>query len=155
MYNFTYTDAMVKQGNPLCFAVQVYAIADKYGIKELQDLAAAKFKGKFIVKDNIEELTNAIALVNDMTNPADPTLWNILLPVVRDNIRTLLEDDTFKDFIFEMKDFTIKLLSTWNATSKNAKNDTFKTTGLSDSALQRMGEAYGKAIHDRAFAGRG
>lgn len=100
----------------LHFAITVYAIADKYEVKELQAQAANVVSKNFSYEDNIDELMETIALVDKVTNIRDDTLWNIIIPVVREHLDDLLQSTAFVDFLFETREFTVKLIKTlWAA----------------------------------------
>lgn len=100
MYNHTYQLKAV--GSALHFAVKACGIADKYEVLELRELATAKFKSFFEVHNvNYEELMDAITLVHGLG--ADQALWDIVLQVLKKNIKAVFQNREFKDFILESK----------------------------------------------------
>ena len=94
----------------MSFAVKVYAIADKYQVSQLQHLAVQRFKNVCHPKVDIDDFITAITLIDECTNPNDPTLWQIVLPAIKNNM-SLLESDKFRELISEMKDLNFKLLA--------------------------------------------
>ena len=58
----------------MTFAVTLCALADKYDVPKLRDLAARKFKAVCKTTD-VEELMTTINLVGQLSHPKDRTLW--------------------------------------------------------------------------------
>ena len=110
LYNFTYTDASRGEDSVMAFAVKVYAVADKYDVAQLQSTAAQRFKNGCATTD-VVDFIKTVYLIDELTNPRDKTLWDIVLPVIKANVTTLLLPPKFQALIFDMKHLNLKLLS--------------------------------------------
>jgi hypothetical protein len=114
IYNLTYKECIAAGDNAMTFAVKVYAVADKYDVKGLQHQAASKLKNVLDPNKNIKDFVAAIKEVDESTNPADPTLWNIAISAIKANITMLRKHNEFLDLVFERKALNVKLLSELN-----------------------------------------
>ncbi|KAK3711122.1 hypothetical protein LTR37_009909 [Vermiconidia calcicola] len=119
-YNFVYDDSFLGHGSSMSLPVKVYAIADKYEVPQLQAMAAGKLKKVCDPRNDIEDFVSTIYLIDQNTNPEDRTLWNIVLPVIKDNIDYLIESEQFQALVFEMKDLNLSLLSLLGKSSGSA-----------------------------------
>ncbi|KAK3711117.1 hypothetical protein LTR37_009904 [Vermiconidia calcicola] len=104
LYNFVYCDSFIEGNKAISFAVKVYAIADKYQVEDLQALAAQRFKNGY------RDFIATIALIEENTNPEVRTLWDIIIPAIKNNITYLLTSDQFQRLVFEQKDLCLSLL---------------------------------------------
>lgn len=106
-YNNTYDDSSRGEHQAVqTFTVHVYAIADKYDVPQLQQLAAQKFGKVCAPVSDIDDFIAALCAVDGATNPADNTLWKVVLPIIEKNISYLLQHEQFKavvDSIPELK----------------------------------------------------
>ena len=94
----------------MTFPVRVYAIADKYQVFKLQKLAASKFEHVCDPSDDLHDFIAAVHVVDECTNPTDRTLWNVLIPKVKNNIAYLLGAPEFRALIDDMPQLKFDLL---------------------------------------------
>jgi len=96
LYTFDYDDGIkfADSMEPLSFNTHVYAIADKYDIHELKELAKDKFEG--LVKEQWKEdaFPEALRAVYETTPVTDRGLRDIAAQVAYDNITELMSDDS-------------------------------------------------------------
>ncbi|KAK3684701.1 hypothetical protein LTR37_020031 [Vermiconidia calcicola] len=145
-YNFVYDDSFLGHGSSLSLPVKVYAIADKYEVPQLQTMAAGKLKKVCDPHKDIEDFVSTIYLIDQNTNPEDRTLWNIVLPVIKNNIHYLLESEQFQTLIFEMKDLNLSLLSLLNRSSGSAP-PTVLTGGVTSAEEDEDYDGASQIIH--------
>ncbi|KAK4545961.1 hypothetical protein LTR36_002525 [Oleoguttula mirabilis] len=101
-YTFTYTDNSRPPTEPLsAFTIRIYAIADKYDVPPLRDLAAQKLRSVCQPATNLDDYISAIQTADELTNPKDTTLWEILIPKMIENIGVLLADPRSREVITE------------------------------------------------------
>ena len=111
-YHFTYDDSSRGEHQAIqTFTVHVYAIADKYNVPRLQQLAAQKFGKVCDPVSDIDDFITALCAVDGATNPADSTLWNITLPIIENNVSYLLQHNSFKAVVDSMPDLKWGLIS--------------------------------------------
>jgi len=111
IYHDNYDDSFAGEGSTMCFAVRVYAIADKYEVTKLQSLAADKLKSLSKKPKDHPEFIAALNLINGCTNPNDSTLDDIVLPQIKKNLTTLLQLDDFKEHVLDNRALNLELLS--------------------------------------------
>ena len=75
-----------------------------------------------------------IRQIDTYTNPMDATLWDIALPVIKGNIKTLLQHREFKELVFEMEDLTVTLLSMLAPSDSGTSATASKTIGNAQAA---------------------
>ena len=95
----------------MSFAVKVFAIADKYDLHQLQNLAAQKFKQFCNPRIDLEDFLSAVSLIEENTPLNDNTLRNYVITMTKRDMVFLLNDDRAKNFILGMPDLTLELLS--------------------------------------------
>ncbi|KAH9839621.1 Broad-Complex, Tramtrack and Bric a brac [Teratosphaeria destructans] len=77
------------------FAVRVYACADKYDVPSLRAMAASVLK-KRVARiadpkgEGLEEFLETIRSVEALTSETDATLWEIVVPRIRENLGALM-----------------------------------------------------------------
>ncbi|KAK4625353.1 hypothetical protein CLAFUW4_06474 [Fulvia fulva] len=106
LYNFTWCPSMVEPTQ----VVAVYQLADKYLVPPLYQLAASRFKQACDPKGNTETFIDAIDAVLESTAPGDDTLWNIVFPMIKQNMRLLTKNASFVDLLQKHEDLNIRLL---------------------------------------------
>jgi hypothetical protein len=90
------------------FLVHVYALADKYDLPPLRSLVAQRLGEVCDPTTEIDEFVALLRVVDACT--AERTLWDILLPKVRVNIKLLLKEESFQELVMEMPSLTLPLL---------------------------------------------
>jgi len=157
-YSFVYDDSSRQLTQSLsAFAVHVYAIADKYDVKPLQDLATQKLKNVCNPVTNVEDYIAAVDAVDELTSPKDGTLWGIIIPKTIANIGFLLGTTRAKELILGTEALNVALLkrlgraNTGHNDDEDARDDEeqdeygssgyvpFSTGGLSFGGGRRLG----------------
>lgn len=110
-YNFVYNDSFENTTTAMSFAIKVYALADKYDVPQLQALAAQRLSKVCDPNKDMDDFLNIICLIDGLTNPADSTLWHIVIPKIKTNIGVLLQSEEFMALVLKMKDLNFKLLA--------------------------------------------
>ncbi|KAK4893938.1 hypothetical protein LTR27_007744 [Elasticomyces elasticus] len=83
------------------FTVLIYAIADKYDVPGLRDLAAAKLTRILVpVQYSVKLFCAALIAIDEYT--ADNTLWDIVVPKILTNISWLVNCEEFFELVQEM-----------------------------------------------------
>lgn len=110
------------EGNPaieepgLLNNVLVYAIAEKYHIPELKELAKTKFlsqANRLMSADSLmlsDTFPEVITTVYKSTPESDRGLRNIVSRICVKHVRTLIEKEAFKDVIRKIGDFGVDVL---------------------------------------------
>ncbi|KAK5706182.1 hypothetical protein LTR97_001169 [Elasticomyces elasticus] len=91
--------------------VHAYAIADKYDVPGLQLLATYRLAE--IVNFESHELhfaISAVRTISECTTESDSTLWDVVVPKVRKQLRWLAGDDSFLKLLREVPELNKKLL---------------------------------------------
>lgn len=111
LYNFALPDFQPdsSRSHPT-FAVRIYAIADKYDVEALRNVATQRLS-KIIDPDNVESFVDTVQLVNEVSNPRDTSLWDIVTPHMTRNIIPLLRQDAFKEMLRELPELNDDLLA--------------------------------------------
>ncbi|RMY54279.1 hypothetical protein D0865_04810 [Hortaea werneckii] len=111
LYNFTLPESTSSDSRSKpAFAVRLYAIADKYNVEPLRDMAAQRLR-KTVDVYAVPTFVEAIRMVDELTPPSDKTLWKIVLPLMTGNITFLLGDRDFKDLLQDMPQLMYELLA--------------------------------------------
>ncbi|KAI7371248.1 hypothetical protein KC354_g724 [Hortaea werneckii] len=92
------------------FAVRLYAIADKYNVEPLRDMAAQRLR-KTIDVHAVPAFVEAVRMIDELTPPSDKTLWKIVLPHMTGNITFLLGQQDFRDLLQDMPQLMYELLA--------------------------------------------
>lgn len=92
--------------------MRVYAIADKYDVKPLQDLAAQRLENVcYAASDHdVDDYIAAVQAIDELTNPRDVTLWGIIIPKTISNIGYLLSNTKAKEVILGTETLNVALL---------------------------------------------
>ncbi|KAK3624218.1 hypothetical protein LTR56_021154 [Elasticomyces elasticus] len=91
--------------------VRAYAIAAKYDVPGLQLLAARRLAE--MIKFDRDELQAAILgvrAISGCTSESDFTLWDVIIPKVREQLGWLADDDSFVKLLQEVPELNNKLL---------------------------------------------
>lgn len=111
LYKSVYTNYTCDIDMPYSvFAVHIYAIADKYGVDALREKAAERLSGNPFSDVYYDDLVGVLRAIEECTNPKDTTLWDIVLPKVKDNINLLLKDEDFTNLICEKPEINLRIL---------------------------------------------
>lgn len=107
MYRFDYDGSGNDQGrvSPMLFNVQVYGIADKYGILALKSVAKEKFDKAVRTCWDMDDFAHVITEIYSSTPPTDRGLRGIVVDVAHEHIRALLEKDDFRGVLEETAGF--------------------------------------------------
>lgn len=109
MYHFTLDiTERPKTSGPWTFLVHVYALADKYDVPPLRQLAARRLNDVCDPTKDIDEFAAVIRVTDACT--VESTLWDILLLKAKANITMLLEDESFQELVMETPSLTLPLL---------------------------------------------
>ncbi|KAI6843921.1 hypothetical protein KC340_g412 [Hortaea werneckii] len=111
LYNFTLPESTSRDSRSKpAFAVRLYAIADKYNVEPLRDMAAQRLR-KTIEVHAVPAFVEAIRMVDELTPPSDKTLWKIVVPFMTGNITFLLGQQDFRDLLQDMPQLMYELLA--------------------------------------------
>ncbi len=103
--------------------VLVYAMADKYDIEPLKELAKEKFGKLMSAKWPHHDLVSILTSVYETTPASDKGLRSILNNVCKKHVKEILEDPNMQLFMEENGDFTLDLLkgvsNKWGTTLNN------------------------------------
>ncbi|KAI7233407.1 hypothetical protein KC343_g7734 [Hortaea werneckii] len=111
LYNFTLPESTSSDSRSKpAFAVRLYAIADKYNVEPLRDMAAQRLRKTIDVRA-VPAFVEAVRMVDELTPPTDKTLWKIVLPLMTGNITFLLGDQDFRDLLQDMPQLMYELLA--------------------------------------------
>lgn len=94
----------------MTFTVKVYAIADYYDVKKLQDFAAKRLNKVCDPTRDLDDFVRCISLINAGTQGSDRTLWDIVIPKIKENITFLLGTEAFKELIEQIPQLKFDLL---------------------------------------------
>jgi hypothetical protein len=86
----------------------VYALADKYDVAPLRTLVVGHLNRICEHVGPVDDFVAFLRVVNTCT--ADNTLWDILLPKIKINIKTLLKHESFQELVIELPCLTLPLL---------------------------------------------
>lgn len=106
-HDIAYSSVFGAQG---IFSVNMYAIADKYDVPSLRKNAASQLNAFCNPDWVMDDFIAAVRAIDDLTNPEDATLWDVVLPKVQKNLGLLLEKELFKELVFDKPDFTFRFL---------------------------------------------
>lgn len=120
LYNFTLrenTDSSA--GSASSHFVHVYAIADKYDVPHLCTLAKLRLQKTFNTHTALADHADFIETVRavDEYTPhslglkGEHGLWAVVLPVMKSNMATLLQNAAFKELLLELPDLNFRLLA--------------------------------------------
>ena len=84
---------------------QVYAIAEKYNIKSIKDLACEKFQTAAYRDWNSPYFPVTIGFVYRSTPPSDRGLHDIVVKLSKDHLKSLLARPEFESIMEEYGDF--------------------------------------------------
>lgn len=103
MYRFDYDGSGNDQGrvSPMLFNVQVYGIADKYGILALKSVAKEKFDKAVRTCWDMDDFAHVITEIYSSTPSTDRGLRDTVVDVAHEHIRALLEKDDFRGVLEE------------------------------------------------------
>jgi speckle-type POZ protein len=122
MYTFDYDGSGInkERASPMIFNVEVYSIADKYGVLALKSRAKEKFDR--IVKTcwDIDDFAHAITEVYSSTPSTDRGLRDTVIEVARNNISTLLEKKDFRSVLEETVGFAADVTQLMNRNQKRS-----------------------------------
>ena len=90
--------------------LQVYVIADKYGIPLLKKKAAQRFKKEFANAELSLETINVIRGVYSMTIPQDRALRDIVIAQIWSEVQYWITDERFMEMARSESDFSADLL---------------------------------------------
>ena len=101
--------------NPLDFNVGMYAIADKYDVSLLKDLAEMKFSAALLKYNStmIQHLVKAIKVIYTTTLNSDRRLRQCLFPVLKTEGQSLRKDKQIEELLrsgFADGDFTMDMI---------------------------------------------
>jgi len=97
----------------------VYAIADKYDVPHLRTLAKLRIQKTFNGQTSLQDHADLIDTVRavDECSPhrfslgGEDGLWAVMLPVMKSNIVSLLQDEAFKEMLLELPYLNFRLLA--------------------------------------------
>ncbi|KAK3636858.1 hypothetical protein LTR56_013969 [Elasticomyces elasticus] len=91
--------------------VRVYGIADKYGVPGLQ-LLATHHLAEIITFDRpeLQSAITAVRTISGCTSEFDSTLWDVIIPKVREQLGWLADNDSFLKLLQEIPELNNKLL---------------------------------------------
>jgi hypothetical protein len=99
--------------SPTVFAIDVYAMADKYDVEPLKDLAIQQLRAAFGPLNIVREtaaLIETLRAIHECTAPTDTKLWEIVYPKLIANINALTENEDFFALLQDMPVLMKKLL---------------------------------------------
>ncbi|MCJ1381875.1 hypothetical protein MMC17_004987 [Xylographa soralifera] len=104
---------------PLVMNANIYAIADKYEIWSLKEVAQRKTAEALMTDSNHESFLSAVDIVWNTTPLFDRGLRNLFLPVIAENKKTLLKKEAFMESVRTNGDLAADVLEdTWAKSSK-------------------------------------
>jgi len=109
LYHFTLAPWRPSASCPWISLVRLYALADEYDIAPLHTLFAEQLDYACEPVPFVEDFVAVLRVVDACT--ADNTLWDILLPKVRANIKLVLQRESFRELVMELPCLTLPLLS--------------------------------------------
>lgn len=86
----------------------IYIIADKYNAPALRSRAAQQLWMQCHPVDNAHGFVGALRIVNECM--PDDRIWKMLMPRIRKNIKMLLRNDAFKEWLLDEPDTNMQLL---------------------------------------------
>ena len=97
----------------------MYAIADKYDVPHLRTLAKLRLQKTFnthIALEDHADLIETVRAVDEYTPQrlglgGEDGLWAVMLPVMKNNMAVLLQDEAFKELLLELPDLNFRLLA--------------------------------------------
>lgn len=113
LIQFFYRFTLAEFNDPI-LAVLIYQVADKYDVPGLRKLAANRFEKSCDPKNNFEAFGTALKEIDERTAPNDKTLWEIVVPLVKQNMGFLLAQKEFKSTIKEINALYFRLLEEWS-----------------------------------------
>lgn len=122
MYEDKYDDKYRGHGSRLCFAVKVYAIANKYQIPELQRLATVMLESLYLDFTEIPEFIIMFSVVPKYTYLEDDTLLELFARAIVRNVKALWKSEEFRKVVEQNHMLQTKVLdslalcqTTWGA----------------------------------------
>lgn len=111
---------------PLAVHARVYAIADKYGVSLLKDLAKEKFASalKNTKVSDIPSFITAIEIIYTSTLGSDRGLRDCILPKMKEFRQQLRDNDEFMALTlsgFGDGEFAIEVIDAWSGLSKTRR----------------------------------
>ena len=107
MYTFDYdcSGNDLERTSPMLFNVEVYSIAEKYGVSSLKLRAKEKFERAVKTCWDMDDLAHTITYIYSSTPPTDRGLRDAVVEVVYEHISALLKKHTFRDVLEETVGF--------------------------------------------------
>lgn len=96
-----------KHKNESAFVISLYAVADKYDVPRLRQLILEHLN-KTCHPSNVADFVDALHVVDGYTS--NNAVWDVLIPKIKANLKTLLGDETFRDVIIKQPVMTFQLL---------------------------------------------
>lgn len=111
LYRSTYEDSFADDSKT-SFAVKLYAVADKYDVPKLQQLAAERLKSLCEELKKPSDLVDVLRLLVDgkYVREDDFTLGETVLPAIVNNFGAVFKLDEFKKFVLEYPVWALPLL---------------------------------------------
>ncbi|KAK5741665.1 hypothetical protein LTR17_003871 [Elasticomyces elasticus] len=120
------------------FMVWVYAIADKYDVPGLRDLATARFAEILVADENASNIDGFVAGIRAVQgHTADIRLWDIVDREIMSNLEWLADNDQFFELLKEMPELNKVLLK------NSARNKVLSNNGQFNGLRVEVGGAYG------------
>ena len=95
----------------MSFHVKVYAIADKYDVKQLQTFAATRLGQVLDPQNDLQDFINAVQAVDESSQLGDRTLWDVVIPTIKDSITYLLGQSEFREMLDDIPQLQFDLLA--------------------------------------------
>ena len=114
LYNCGYDDTICKE-NVMSFNVKVYAIADKYDVKQLQKFAATRLSRVCDPERDLNDFIATVYAIDECNNPKDRTLWDVVIPKIKNNISYLLGTAEFRVVLDDIPQLKFDLLALLDA----------------------------------------
>lgn len=113
LYHFNYDESSRGETPAIVYAVQVYAIAGKYSLPGLKAQACKRFLALCTtVHEDADIIIEAIHAIDENVPEPDRTLWNLLLPAIKQfHMDALLRSDDFQTLMVEMPKVNFALMS--------------------------------------------
>jgi len=97
------------EGTELSTNALMYALADKYGVEDLKDLAQEKFARAAAQDWNTAEFAHAVQIVYESTPESDSGLRDVVIETINQH-RDLTKDSKIEDLLEEFNGLTVGLL---------------------------------------------
>ena len=110
MIDYFYSSILPAIADPVK-AVLIYQVADKYDIPQLRQLAAGRLKTACNPLDNFARFVLVLKEIDERTAPNDKTLWDVVVPVVKQNMAIILARPDFRTTIKGLDTLYFRLLA--------------------------------------------